>query len=139
MIFREHNMQEAKGQFTISFTPQTSSLESNVNKHARLTFAKEFIGDLVGQSHGEMLSCRSATEGSAGYVAIEILEVTLDGKGGSFVFQHSSTMNKGVPQQSIQVVPDSGTGELSGIRGSFEIQIVGGEHYYTFLYEIPGG
>lgn len=130
-------MQEAKGQFTISLTPLTGTLESNANKHARLSFSKEFGGDLLGHSHGEMLSCRSATEGSAGYVAIENVEATLNGKRGSFVFQHSSTMNKGVPQQSIQVVPDSGTGELSGIRGSFEIQIVGGEHYYTFLYEIP--
>lgn len=129
-------MQEAKGQFTISLTPLTGTLESNTNKHARLTFTKEFVGDLIGQSHGEMLSCRSATEGSAGYVAIEIVEATLSGKRGSFVFQHSSTMNKGGPQQSIQIVPDSGAGELSGIRGSFEIQIVGGEHYYTFLYEI---
>lgn len=130
-------MYEARGQFTISLAPQECTLASGSNKFARLTFTKEFQGQLAGRSQGEMLSCRTGTDGSAGYVALEVVEATLDGKRGSFVFQHSSTMDKGEPRQSIQVVPDSGTGELSGIRGSFEIQIVGEEHHYVFLYDCP--
>jgi hypothetical protein len=128
-------MLQAQGQFTISFTPQQHTLESDTVKLARLAFAKEFQGDLVGQSHGEMFSCRTNQEGSAGYVALEVVEATLSGKHGSFVFQHSSTLDNGTPVQSIQVVPDSGAGELSGIRGTFDIQIVAGRHHYTFLYD----
>ena len=58
-----------------------------------------------------MLAFRSSIP-PAGYVAMETVQGTLGGRHGSFVLQHSSTMARGQPQQSITVVPDSGTGEL---------------------------
>jgi len=36
----------------------------------------------------------------------------------------------------IEVVPDSGTGELEGISGDMVIRIKGGGHFYDFDYEI---
>src|SRR5216683_2062335 len=48
-------------------------------------------------------------KGSAGYVAMERVTGALHGRSGSFVLQHSATMNRGAPQLSITVVPDSGT------------------------------
>lgn len=134
---KEGQMKQAKGKFIISFKPLECSLQSGVNTLARLGFSKEFSGDMVGQSQGEMLSCRSTEPGSAGYVAIEILDVVLEGKHGSLVFQHSSTLDQGAPSQSIQVVPNSGTGELAGISGQLEIQIVEGAHFYQFSYQLP--
>jgi hypothetical protein len=61
---------------------------------------------------------------------------TLAGRTGTFVLQHSSTMSRGTPQQSILVVPDSGTGDLAGLSGSMTIDIVEGKHYYNFTYEL---
>jgi hypothetical protein len=46
-------------------------------------------------------------------------------------------MNRGVPQLSVTVVPDSGTGELVGLTGNFDIKIVDGKHFYEFQYTLP--
>jgi len=45
-------------------------------------------------------------------------------------------MNRGVPELSVTVVPDSGTGELIGISGKMTITIAEGKHSYEFEYKI---
>jgi hypothetical protein len=77
------------------------------------------------------------TKGSAGYVAIERVSGALKGRSGSFALQHTGTMNRGVPQLSVTVVPDSGTGELVGLAGKMTINIVNGKHSYEFEYTLP--
>ncbi|MBI3369571.1 MAG: DUF3224 domain-containing protein, partial [Burkholderiales bacterium] len=62
---------------------------------------------------------------------------TLHGRAGSFVLQHSATMNRGAPQMAIGVVPDSGTEGLSGIAGSLQIVIENGVHLYHLDYTLP--
>jgi hypothetical protein len=103
----------------------------------RMSIDKQIFGDLVATTQGQMLSAMTATPGSAGYVAIEKVTGTLHGRRGSFVLQHSSTMQRGVPSQSIVVVPDSGTDELTGLEGTFRIDIVDGKHLYAFAYRLP--
>ena len=61
---------------------------------------------------------------------------TLHGKEGSFVLQHSGTMNRGEPSLVLTVVPDSGTDGLAGLSGSMQIIVEGGKHTYRFEYEI---
>lgn len=87
-------------------------------------------------SQGEMLSFRSAVQGSAGYVAMETVTGMLHGRQGSFVLQHSSTLTRGVPEQSICVVPDSATGYLAGLAGCLVITIVDGQHSYQVDYSL---
>jgi hypothetical protein len=53
------------------------------------------------------------------------------------VFQHTGTMDRAAQQLSIQVVPDSGTGALAGITGTFKLSIVDGKHFYEFEYALP--
>jgi hypothetical protein len=76
-------------------------------------------------------------KGSAGYVAMERVTGTLKGRGGSFVLQHSGTMNRGTAQLSVTVVPDSGTGQLEGLAGTMTIKIDAGKHSYDFEYTLP--
>jgi hypothetical protein len=76
-------------------------------------------------------------KGSAGYVAIERVSGSLNGRSGSFVLQHSSTLTRGTPQQSITVVPDSATGQLVGLTGKFLVIITEGKHSYEFDYSLP--
>jgi len=84
-----------------------------------------------------MLSFMSATKGSAGYVAMERVTGSLGGRRGSFVFQHSGTMNRGAPELRVTVVPDSGTGELTGLSGSMKIIITpDGKHSYEMTYAL---
>lgn len=127
----------ANGTFQVKLTPQDLEGQAENPLLGRFTLDKEFQGDLVGVSIGQMLSARTAVKDSAGYVAIEQVTGTLGGRAGSFVFQHSSSMVRGEPQQSIQVVADSGTGALEGLTGSLTIQIAAGVHSYVFEYQLP--
>ncbi|HMD14234.1 MAG TPA: DUF3224 domain-containing protein, partial [Bacteroidota bacterium] len=61
----------------------------------------------------------------------------LNGRSGTFVLQHNATMTRGVPYLNIIVVPDSGTGELTGLAGSMNIIIDGAKHSYDFEYTLP--
>ena len=81
-----------------------------------------------------MLTAMTPVKGSAGYVAIERVTGTLAGKQGSFALQHTGTMDRGAQQLRISVVPDSGTGDLTGLTGELTIQIAGGQHSYEFQY-----
>ncbi len=130
--------QHASGPFAVKLTPQQP--DSEVAKAAnlgRMTIDKQFHGDLNATSKGEMIAAQTQVKGSAGYVAIERVTGTLKGLGGSFALQHSATMTRGVPDLSIIVVPDSGTGELKGITGKMDIIIApDGKHSYTFDYSI---
>ena len=127
----------AKGTFTVEMKPQSDAGADNGVSLGRMSLDKRFEGDLVATGHGEMLTAMTAVKGSAGYVAIERVTGSLNGRSGSFVFQHTGTMTRGAQQLSISVVPDSGTGALAGISGSFRLDIVDGKHFYEFEYSLP--
>lgn len=134
----EKTMQTATGPFDVKLNPEPASPAAEVAGLGRMSLDKQFHGPLQATSRGEMLAFRSATPGSAGYVAMETVRGTLDGREGSFVLQHNSTMNRGEPAQSITVVPDSGTGALAGLAGRMLIEIApGGAHRYRFEYTLP--
>ena len=126
----------AKGNFTVEMKPQAEPGVVDGVSLGRMSLDKRFEGDLAATGRGEMLSALTPVQGSAGYVAIERVSGTLHGKSGGFVFQHAGTMTRGAQQLSITVVPDSGTGELSAIAGSFRLQIVDGKHFYEFEYTL---
>ncbi|WP_321781750.1 DUF3224 domain-containing protein [Burkholderia pyrrocinia] len=129
--------QQANGPFEVKLNPESLSSVAENTGLGRMSLDKQFHGDLEAVSHGEMLAFRTRVQGSAGYVAMETVQGTLGGRQGSFVLQHSATMTRGQPKQSITVVPDSGTGELQGLSGSMIINIDNGQHSYTFDYELP--
>jgi hypothetical protein len=83
-----------------------------------------------------MLAAGTAVEGSAGYVAMEIVTGTLDGRRGSFILQHSGSMKKGAATLTVTVVPDSGTDQLVGISGSMKIIVADGKHSYELEYTL---
>jgi Protein of unknown function (DUF3224) len=128
--------EHAKGTFEVKTTPQPPEDKDDPNL-GRYSLEKKFHGDLEGTSKAQMLTAGTAVKGSAGYVAIEKVTGTLRGRSGSFVFQHLGIMTQGVPQLSVTVVPDSGTGELVGISGKMDIIIADGKHSYDFEYSIP--
>ena len=126
----------AKGSFEVELAPLPLLQQAADSKLGRMSIDKIFEGDLVGTSQGEMLSAMTDVKGSAGYVAIERLTGKLHGKSGSFVLQHSGTMSHGEQRLTITVVPDSATGQLTGLSGSMSIRIEEGRHYYEFEYEL---
>ncbi len=122
----------AAGTFDVKLTPQ-STVEPALG---RMSIAKEFHGDLEGTSAGEMLTAMTSVDGSAGYVAIERVTGTLHDRRGTFVLQHSGTMTRGAQHLTITVVPDSGTSDLTGLRGTMKISIADGVHSYEFEYTL---
>jgi len=128
----------ATGPFDVKLNPQPTYNTDQTALLGRMSIDKQFRGDLEGTSKGEMLTAGSAIKGSAGYVAIERVHGTLDGKTGGFALQHTGIMNRGMPSLVITVVPDSGVGELEGIAGTMSITIVDGRHFYVLDYSLPG-
>ncbi len=127
----------ATGPFDVKLSPQTFEGAPDGARLGRLTIDKQFAGDLQGTSKGQMLSATTDVTGSAGYVAIEQVTGTLHGRSGTFALQHSGTMTRGTPWLSITVVPDSGTGQLTGLAGTMAIIITEGQHTYDFNYTLP--
>jgi Protein of unknown function (DUF3224) len=127
----------ATGTFEVKLTPEGEGDTAEGSTLGRMTLAKQFHGDLDGTSKGEMLTAGTEVKNSAGYVAIERVTGMLNGRAGSFVLQHSGTLMRGAPTQSITVVPDSGSGQLAGITGKMIITIVDGKHSYDFEYTLP--
>lgn len=123
----------ARGTFEVTLTPQPGAADA---VPGRLTIAKRWHGDFEGTSEGEMLAAQTATQGSAGYVAIERVRGRLAGRTGSFVLQHSGIMDRGSPTLTITVIPDSGTEGLTGLAGRMTIQIEPGKHSYEFDYSL---
>lgn len=124
------------GEFHVKLTPQTPAAIEEPTL-GRMAIDKQFEGPLSGHSKGMMTAFMTEVKGSAGYVAMERVTGKLDGREGTFVLQHSSTMERGTPKQSIFVVPDSGTAGLTGLSGSMIVRIEGGKHYYDFTYRLP--
>jgi hypothetical protein len=128
--------EQASGTFEVQLAP--ASVEEGVGDASigRMSINKQFSGDLEGSSKGQMLSAFGDVAGSAGYVAIERVTGTLDGRSGSFTLKHNGTMTRGVPDLVIDVVPDSGTDELAGLAGTMSINIVDGRHFYELRYTL---
>jgi hypothetical protein len=127
----------ARGTFAVQLAPQPADGYGDAVTLGRMTIDKQFSGDLVATSKGQMLTGMGSEKGSAGYVAIERVTGTLLGRRGSFILQHTGSMARGAQSLSITIVPDSGTDELVGIAGTFHLTIEGKEHRYDLEYTLP--
>src|SRR5262249_25345973 len=127
----------ANGAFEVKTTPVVGVDQSVAS--ARLTLSKTFTGDLIGASKVEMWTVQTPAKGSAGYVAIERFEGTLQGRKGTFALIHQGTMESGANADlRIVVVPGSATGELEGLGGTMTIRIEkGGAHFYDLHFTLP--
>ena len=130
--------QHARGTFDVTITPQPADAYADGAALGRMTLDKTFRGDLEATSVGQMLTAMTPVKNSAGYVAIERVTGTLGGRRGTFVLQHSGTMERGAQRLTLAVVPDSGTDALAGLAGTMTIQIANGVHAYAFAYTLSG-
>jgi len=126
----------AKRTFDVKIAPLKPYEDTEGANVGRMSIDKQFHGDLEAVSKGEMLTGGSYAKGSAGYVAIERVNGKLNGRTGTFIFQHTGTMDHGNLSLSVTVIPDSGTGELVGLSGKMNIIIEGGKHFYEFEYSL---
>jgi hypothetical protein len=126
------------GRFDVKLIPQDDT--DDPSGIARLLLDKAFHGELEATSRGQMLAMRSADGTSGGYVAMEKVSGTLQGRSGSFHLQHYGLATRGVNTLTLQVVPDSGTAELEGLAGTMNIVVKeGGAHFYEFAFGFDAG
>lgn len=127
--------QHATGTFEVKLTPQDD--KTGDSSMGRMTFEKQWQGEIQGSSTGQMLTGGEVKTGSAGYVAMEKFTGSVKERKGTLIFQHSATMTSGKGDLTITVVPSSGTEELKGITGKLTIKIENGKHFYDFDYTLP--
>ena len=124
----------ARGAFEVKLNPLKTAFE--IEHLGRMSIDKSFKGELNGLSKGEMLSGLTTTKTSAGYVAIERFSGDLGGMKGSFILQHFGIMHAGENKLILEIIPNSGTEELSNIRGTMRIERNDKGHEYTLEYDI---
>jgi hypothetical protein len=126
----------ASGSFEVKVTPVDD--KSDDPSLGRMMLDKQYHGDLEASGKGQMLTAGSPAKGAGGYVAMEKVTGTLNGRPGSFVLQHIGTMSNNTPQMTIIIVPGSGAGQLEGIAGKMTITISPtGKHSYNLEYTLP--
>jgi Protein of unknown function (DUF3224) len=125
----------ASGSFDVKVLPQTATDFETAAGLSRSTIDKEIHGGLEGTSKGEMLA--ASVKDAGAYVALEFVTGTLNGRSGTFILQHSASRTSTSQQLLITVVPESGTGQLTGLAGKFNIKIEDKKHFYEFEYSLP--
>src|SRR3569832_1916902 len=130
-------MEQVKGTFDLVMDPepQYDAFEGGLVL-GRLLLKKTFLGELDATSTVRMLSAGTSVKGSAGYVAIELVEGKLRGRRGTFVFQHSGTMNRGQASLSLTVVPDSKTNKQKKQKWFINIYFWECSEFYTFDFRL---
>ena len=78
--------------------------------------SETFAGDIDGESPVRALEVRW-DDRSASLVSVQRFRGKLDGREGTFVLQGQETVENGKVTAKWFVVPGSGTGDLSGLRG----------------------
>jgi hypothetical protein len=131
-------MTTVKGTFEITMQAEPPFDDVGGVTLSRASFDKRLSGPLEATSKVHMLAARTPVADSAGYVAVERITGTLEGRSGSFVVLQRGVMTRGARSLEITIVPDSGTGDLAGIAGKMDIEIVSGQHHYTLEYAFDG-
>lgn len=92
-------------------------------KLTRASVTKSFQGDIEGEGTVEYLMMHRE-DGTASFFGLERVVGSISGRSGSFVLRHIGEFEGATAKATCLIVPGSGTGELSGLRGEggFEVQ-----------------
>ncbi len=127
----------ARGTFEVQITPLPADDDADAATMGRMRIDKQFSGDIIGTGKGQMITGMGTVKGSAAYSAIERVTGSVSGHSGTFMLQHTGIMHDGAQELTITIVPASGTGDLTGIAGTFTLTIEGKIHRYDLAYTLP--
>jgi Protein of unknown function (DUF3224) len=86
-------------------------------KLLKVRVEEDFTGDVEGIGVVEFLQVQAADGQSASFVGVERVDGSVGGRRGTFVLQDEGTVRGNEVSGRWFVVPGSGTGELTGLRG----------------------
>lgn len=96
----------------------------------------------VTQSYSVQLEAKSTIQylmttfedGTSSFIGIEEVIGKLEGKSGSFLLDHKGSHQDGIAKSSFKIIPNSGTGALSGIKGSGDYEATHEKTEMTLKY-----
>lgn len=130
----------AKAEFTIDdWDEQPYDEAQGQAKLTRASVRKTFKGDLEGTSTVTFLMAYREG-GEASFVGLERVTGRLNGKEGGFVLRHVGEFAGGAARGTLEVVPESGTGALRGLRGGSDFDLPQNEaHRFSLTYSLEAG
>ncbi len=126
------------GTFEMKTWDESAYYEGEGQKLTKASVTFELKGDIEGKSWVEYLMAYPDAE-NATYVGLQRVEGKVGGREGSFVLELRGKFENGKAGGVWSVVPGSGTGELTGLRGEGEIPpFSGSTASYTLDYSFEG-
>ncbi|WP_299574322.1 DUF3224 domain-containing protein [uncultured Shewanella sp.] len=108
---------QISGIFQITSWEETTDIQHpDGAKQTSASITQMYSGALEGVSQPKYIMCYTA-DGVAVFCGYENVEVSVNGKSGSFVLQHDGKFENGVASSRFMIVPNSGQGELVDIQG----------------------
>jgi hypothetical protein len=134
----EHLSMHASGYFDVTLAPQAAdNPQVRTAQIDRLSIDKKYHGGVQGTSAGQMQAIKDDKDTGA-YVALEKVVGSLQGRNGTFMLMHYGYMSQGaVGRWLVEIVPNSGTGELASLSGTMKIIQKNEKHYYEIEYVLP--
>lgn len=96
-------------------------------KLVQVAVTETFSGDIEGEGEVTFLQVVRG-DGSASFVGVERVTGSVGGRSGTFVLQDQGSLEGGKVKGTWFVVPDSGTGDLQGLRGHGGFEAALGQH-----------
>jgi hypothetical protein len=125
----------AKATFTVQSWDEKPYAEfEGGRKLTRALVVKSLHGDIEGEGRLEYLMCYNE-DGTAGYVGLERVVATIDGRSGSFVLRDVGADTPAGTKSQLEIIPGSGTGGLKGITGTGSFHLSGHAEEYPFTLE----
>src|SRR5919109_4850447 len=111
-------MARATGTFNIEGWEETTYAETeDGGKLTRASVKQAFSGDIAGEGAVEWLMCYRPDQ-TADFVGLQRVIGQLGDRSGTFVLQTAGSFDGQEAKGDWSVLPGSGTGDLSGLRGS---------------------
>lgn len=132
--------QHATATFVIDDWHETGAQERDGVRTSSARVTKTFTGDLQAVSVTDVLMLTGVPEGNGSYVAVERVEGALHGVEGGFALVHAAHRTPDGHDGEWRIAPGSGTGDLTGIRGTATLDVdADGTHRLTLDYDITSG
>lgn len=103
-------------------------------KLTRAEVSFTYQGDIEGESTLQYLMSYNE-DGTGSFVGIEKVTGSINGRSGGFVWQHTGRFDERGVWATLTVAPGSGTGELAGLNGKAEIELIGHKDSYPIVFE----
>jgi Protein of unknown function (DUF3224) len=118
----------ATGQIEVkTYEPQPYDEVADGPNLVEIHVSEIFSGDIEGEGIVRFLQAIRADD-SASFVGIERVNARINGKQGTFLFQDAGTLEGNLVKGEWFVIPGSGTGELTGLRGEGGFEAELGQH-----------